>query len=57
VHTEWESEPADVVAYVVGHWMAHRLEEIFALARLAEFSARAVHLEGSYQELLRQGAS
>lgn len=55
VPTEWESDPADVVAYVVGHWIAHRLEEIFALARLAEFSARAVHLEGSYQELLRQG--
>lgn len=51
----WESNPTDIVEYVVTGWLAHRLDEIFALSRLAEFSARAVHLEGSYQELQRQG--
>ena len=51
----WESDPADVVEYVVTGWLAHHLDEIFALSRLAELSARAVHLEGSYQELQRQG--
>jgi F0F1-type ATP synthase gamma subunit len=55
IGTVWESDPAQVVEYVVTGWLAHRLEEIFALSRLAELSARAVHLEGSYQELLRQG--
>ncbi len=51
----WESRPEDVVEYVLTQWIAHRLEEIFALSRLAELSARAVHLEGSFQELLRLG--
>ncbi|MBI4340955.1 MAG: F0F1 ATP synthase subunit gamma [Candidatus Omnitrophica bacterium] len=51
----WESDPAAVVEYVVTGWLAHRLDEIFAMSRLAELSARAVHLEGSYQELIRQG--
>lgn len=51
----WESDPAFVVEYVVTGWLAHHLDEIFAMSRLAELSARAVHLEGSYQELLRQG--
>ena len=51
----WESNPADIVEYVVTGWMAHRLDEIFAMSRLAELAARAVHLEGSFQELMRQG--
>lgn len=51
----WESQPGDIVEYVVTGWLAHHLDEIFAMSRLAELSARAVHLEGSYQELLRQG--
>lgn len=51
----WESDPADIVEYVVTGWLAHRLDEIFAMSRLAEMAARAIHLEGSYQELLRQG--
>jgi len=55
IGTVWESDQAEVVEYVVTGWLAHRLDEIFALSRLAELSARAVHLEGSYQELLRQG--
>ncbi len=51
----WESSLDDVIEYVVIQWMAHRLDEIFAMSRLAELGARAVHLEGSYQELLRLG--
>ncbi|MBI3011394.1 MAG: F0F1 ATP synthase subunit gamma [Candidatus Omnitrophica bacterium] len=51
----WESRVDDVVEYVVAQRLGHRLEEIFALSRLAELAARAVHLEGSYQELVRRG--
>jgi len=51
----WESHPEDIIEFVVFHWIGHRLSEIFALSRLAELSARVVHLEGSYQELLRRG--
>ena len=51
----WESPAADVVEYVLTQWLAFKLDEIFALSRLAELSARVVHLEGSYQELLRRG--
>ncbi|HEX9780020.1 MAG TPA: FoF1 ATP synthase subunit gamma [bacterium] len=51
----WESHPSEIVEYVVWHWIGQRLEEIFALSRLAELAARAMHLEGSYQELLRLG--
>ncbi|MCM8812134.1 MAG: F0F1 ATP synthase subunit gamma [Candidatus Omnitrophica bacterium] len=51
----WESSQNDLVDYVGREWISHRLEQIFALSRLAEFAARAIHLEGSYQELLRRG--
>jgi len=55
VHLIWESRMDDIVEYVVIQWIGHRLDQIFALSRLAEMAARAVHLEGSYQELTRQG--
>lgn len=51
----WESRVEDVVEYVVIQWLGARLEQIFALSRLAELGARVLHLEGSYQELMRQG--
>ena len=51
----WESPPEDVAEYVVAQWLGHRLDQVFALSRLAELSARVVHLEGSYQELQRLG--
>ncbi len=51
----WESSPEEVAEYVVAQWLGHRLDQIFALSRLAELSARVVHLEGSYQELGRLG--
>ncbi|MBI3324643.1 MAG: F0F1 ATP synthase subunit gamma [Candidatus Omnitrophica bacterium] len=53
--TIWESSMEEIVEYVVAHWIAHRLDETFALSRLAELAARAVHLENSYQELMRRG--
>jgi ATP synthase F1 gamma subunit len=46
-----ESAPQDIVAYLVYLWMGHKLFEIFGLSRLAEFSARYVHLEESLQKL------
>ncbi len=51
----WESRMEDVLEYVVMQWLGARLAQIFALSRLAELGARAVHLEGSHQELIRQG--
>ncbi len=51
----WESGPPKIVEYVLTQWIGHRLAAIFALSRLAELAARAVHLEGSYQELTRLG--
>lgn len=51
----WESQPEDVVEYVVIQWLGHRLSALFALSRLSELAARSVHLEGSYQELTRIG--
>jgi ATP synthase F1 gamma subunit len=46
-----ESTPQDLVAYLAYLWMGHKLFEIFGLSRLAEFSARYVHLEESLQKL------
>lgn len=54
-HLIWESRLEDLVEYLVVEWIGSRLEVIFALSRLAELAARAMHLEGSYQELIRQG--
>ncbi|MBI3322564.1 MAG: F0F1 ATP synthase subunit gamma [Candidatus Omnitrophica bacterium] len=51
----WESRPEDVVEYVVIQWMGHHLSALFAWSRLAELSARSIHLEGSFQELNRIG--
>lgn len=51
----WESRMADVVEYVVAQRLGHRLDELFALSRLAEMAARAMHLEGSHQELVQRG--
>ncbi len=51
----WESELEDVVEYVVAQWISRYLDKVFARSRLSELAARAVHLEGSYQELIRFG--
>jgi ATP synthase F1 gamma subunit len=46
-----ESRLPDIVEYLVSVWMGQKLYEIFGLSRLAEFSARYVHLEESTQKL------
>jgi F0F1-type ATP synthase gamma subunit len=49
-----ESPPERVLEYIVWVWLAEKLNEVFGSARLAEFGARAAHLEGSTQELQRR---
>lgn len=51
----WESSPDVALQYTVHQWIEYRLLELFMLSRLSEMAARVMHLEGSYQELLRQG--
>lgn len=46
-----ESSFEDIIEYLVGVWVESKLYEIFEDGKLAEFSARAVHLEGSQQKL------
>jgi len=47
----FESTPEDVAGYAVYLWIGQKIFEIFGLSRLAEFSARYVHLEESHQKL------
>jgi len=51
----WESTPEVILQYSVHQWIEYRLLELFTLSRLSEMAARVMHLEGSYQELIRQG--
>jgi len=51
----WESTPEVILQYTVHQWIEYRLLELFTLSRLSEMAARVMHLEGSYQELVRQG--
>ncbi len=51
----WESEPQDILAYVATFWVEHRLDEIFSITRVAELGSRVMNLEGSFQEVIRQG--
>ena len=53
--TLWESEPRDILSYVATFWVEHRLDEIFSMMRVAELGARVMNLEGSFQEVIRQG--
>jgi ATP synthase F1 gamma subunit len=46
-----ESSFADMVEYLAGQWVTSKLFEVFEDSKLAEFSARAMHLEGSVQRL------
>lgn len=50
-----ESSVDDIVEYLVETWIVQKLFEVFEDSKLAEFSARTVHLEESYQILLEQG--
>jgi F0F1-type ATP synthase gamma subunit len=46
-----ESAFEDMVSYLAGTWVTSKLYEAFEDSKLAEFSARAMHLEGSFQKL------
>jgi ATP synthase F1 gamma subunit len=46
-----ESALSDMMQYLAGVWLSSRLSVIFEDSKLAEFSARALHLEGSHQTL------
>ena len=46
-----ESSFNDIVEYLSGVWVTSKLYEVFEDSKLAEFSARAMHLEGSLQKL------
>ncbi len=46
-----ESNPGDIVEYLIYLWIGGLFDEIFGLSRLAEFAARFVHLEESSQKL------
>jgi F0F1-type ATP synthase gamma subunit len=49
-----ESPVASTLEYLVWIWLGEKLYEVFGFSRLAELAARAVHLEGSSQELQRR---
>lgn len=46
-----ESDFQAVVEHLAGLWVSSKLYEVFEDSKLAEFSARAMHLEGSFQSL------
>jgi len=49
-----ESSFSDMVEYLAGVWVTSKLFEVFEDSKLAEFSARAMHLEGSLDKLQKQ---
>jgi ATP synthase F1 gamma subunit len=49
-----ESSLSDMLEYLAGVWVTSKLFEIFEDSKLAEFSARAMHLEGSFQQLEKE---
>jgi ATP synthase F1 gamma subunit len=49
-----ESSFGDMVEYLAGVWVTSKLYEVFEDSKLAEFSARAMHLEGSHQKVEKQ---
>ena len=49
-----ESSYDDIVTYLAGVWVTSRLYEIFEDGKLAEFGARAMHLEGSLQKVEKE---
>lgn len=56
---EWKNviveSPIDgIIEYLVETWILQKLFEIFEDSKLAEFSARTLHLEESYQTLIEQ---
>jgi F0F1-type ATP synthase gamma subunit len=51
-----ESTYDDMVTYLAGIWTTARLFEIFEDGKLAEFGARAMHLEGSLQKVEKEAS-
>lgn len=49
-----ESSFADIVEYLSSVWVSSKLFEIFEDSKLAEFSARAMHLEDSFQKVQKE---
>jgi len=49
-----ESSYDDMVKYLSGVWITSKLYEVFEDSKLAEFSARAMHLEGSLQKIQKE---
>jgi ATP synthase F1 gamma subunit len=49
-----ESSFDDMVEYLAGVWVTSKLFEVFEDGKLAEFSARAMHLEGSLQKVEKE---
>jgi ATP synthase F1 gamma subunit len=49
-----ESSFSDMVEYLAGTWVTSKLYEVFEDSKLAEFSARAMHLEGSLQKVEKE---
>lgn len=49
-----ESSFNDIVEYLSGVWVTSKLYEVFEDSKLAEFSARAMHLEGSLQKVEKE---
>lgn len=49
-----ESAVSDMVEYLAGVWVASKLFEVFEDSKLAEYSARAMHLEESVQKLEKE---
>lgn len=50
-----ESSLYDMIQYLVETWIIQKFYEIFEESKLAEFSARTVHLEESFQLLQERG--
>ncbi len=50
-----ESSLPQMIQYLVETWIVQKLYEIFEESKLAEFSARTVHLEESFQLLQERG--
>ena len=49
-----ESSLHDIIEYLVETWITQKLYEVFEDSKLAEFAARTIHLEESYQLSLQQ---
>lgn len=49
-----ESSYLDMVEYLAGMWVASKLFEVFEDSKLAEYAARAMHLEDSVQKLEKE---